>query len=229
MALFFSVTPFICIVYEDPGHLRPAFAIAIRNDGTRTEQNAGDGIGDRMIIHNPMESPKHPRYPGYMDTLDLRIVAALQENGRISNADLARLVDLAPSTTLERVRRLEERGIIKGYQARLDPQAIGLPVQAFVLINLRRHQALSIDDFEDHIRAVPEVLACHHLTGRYDYMLHVAVRDIEHLRQLVARSIAAIDGVEKQETFLVLSTVKEDSGFPTTPLQGNAGPAIEEA
>jgi Lrp/AsnC family leucine-responsive transcriptional regulator len=164
-----------------------------------------------------------------MDALDLRIVAALQDNGRISNADLARLVDLAPSTTLDRVRRLEERGVIKGYRARIDPLALDLHIQALVLINLRRHQALSIDDFEDRIRAVPEVLACHHLTGRYDYMLHVAVRDIEHLRGLVARSIAAIDGVEKQETFLVLSTVKEDSGFPTAPLQGPGGPAIEEA
>ena len=164
-----------------------------------------------------------------MDALDLRIVAALQENGRISNAELARLVDLAPSTTLERVRRLEERCVIKGYRARLDPQAIGLPIQALVLINLRRHQALSIDDFEDRIRAVPEVLACHHLTGRYDYMLHVAVHDIEHLRHLVARSIAAIEGVEKQETFLVLSTVKEDTGFPTAPHQGGKDSAIKEA
>jgi len=76
---------------------------------------------------------------------------------------------------------------------------------------------------------VPEVLTCLHLTGRYDYMLHVAVRDIEHLRELVARSIAAIDGVEKQETFLVLSTVKEETGFPTTPLQDPLGPANEEA
>ncbi len=164
-----------------------------------------------------------------MDALDLQIIAALQDNGRISNADLARLVDLAPSTTLERVRRLEERGVIKGYRARIDARALDLTIQALVLINLRRHQALSIDDFEDHIRAVPEVLACYHLTGRYDYMLHVAVRDIEQLRELVARSIAAIDGVEKQETFLVLSTVKEETGYPTAPLQGLAGPTNEEA
>jgi len=164
-----------------------------------------------------------------MDAFDRQIVAALQANGRISNADLARMIDLAPSTTLERVRRLEERGIIKGYRARLDPRALGLDIQALVLINLRRHQALSIDDFEDHIRAVPEVLACHNLTGRYDYMLHVAVRDIEQLRELVARSIAAIHGVEKQETFLVLSTVKEETGFSTTLLQGPPGPVIEEA
>ena len=183
----------------------------------------------RTIAPIPLEDPNSLRYAQGMDALDLRIVAALQENGRISNADLARLVDLAPSTTLERVRRLEERGAIKGYRARLDPLALGLHVQALVLINLRRHQTVSIDDFEDQIRAVPEVLACLNITGRYDYMLHVAVRDIEHLRELVARSIAAIDGVEKQETFLVLSTVKEDSGFPTAPLGSRKNSVSEEA
>jgi len=149
-----------------------------------------------------------------MDGLDLKLVLALQENGRIPNVELARLCESAPSTTLERVRRLEEKGVIKGYRAVLDPHRMGLSVQALVLISLDHHQAAPIDAFEDRVRAVPEVMACYHLTGRYDYMLHVVVRDIDHLREVVVHKLATIVGVDKQETFLVLSTVKENEGYP---------------
>lgn len=149
-----------------------------------------------------------------MDTTDRNLLAALQANARISNADLARANDLAPSTTLERVRRLEERGAIRGYRAELDPAQLGLPVMALVMVNLGRHQAVSIDDFEAHIRAVPQVTACYHVTGRYDYQLHVVARGIDDLRELVAHRLAAIPGVDKQETFLVLATPKANEGYP---------------
>lgn len=159
-----------------------------------------------------------------MDEVDRTLLAALQANGRISNADLARAVDLAPSSTLERVRRLEERGLVRGYRAILDPPSLGYQVQAMVLINLDRHQAGSIDEFEARVRAVPEVVTCLHVTGRYDYMLHVVARDIDHLRDLLTRGLGAIQGVEKQETFLVLSTVKENTGFS---LNGSPGEAAD--
>lgn len=132
----------------------------------------------------------------------------------MTNVDLARLTDLAPSSTMERVRRLEERGVIRSYRAILAPAKLGLEVQALVLINLDRHQAGPIEEFEDRIRAVPEVKACYHITGRYDYMLHVLVRNIDHLRELVTHRIGEIRGVEKQETLLVLSLPKEDQGYP---------------
>jgi Lrp/AsnC family transcriptional regulator, leucine-responsive regulatory protein len=149
-----------------------------------------------------------------MDPIDLNILAGLQANARVSNAELARANDLAPSTMLERVRRLEERGVIRGYRAALDPRSLGLGVQAMVMINLGHHQRVSIEDFEAQIRAVPQVLACHHLTGRYDYLLHVVAHDIDQLRELVTRRLAAIEGVDKQETFLVLASPKVDDGYP---------------
>jgi Lrp/AsnC family transcriptional regulator, leucine-responsive regulatory protein len=160
-----------------------------------------------------------------MDPVDLNLLGVLQANARVSNAELARANDLAPSTTLERVRRLEERGVIRSYRATLDPRALGLGVQAMVMINLGHHQVVSIEDFEAQIRAVPQVLACHHLTGRYDYLLHVVVRDMDHLRDLVTRKLAAIQGVDKQETFLVLATPKADEGYPLELL---APPPTEE-
>lgn len=148
-----------------------------------------------------------------MDAIDRNIISHLQKHGRMTNVELARLNELAPSSMLERVRRLEERGIIKGYQAVLDPKSLGYTVQAMVMINLDRHQAGPIDKFEDRIRAVPEVKACWHLAGRYDYMVHLVVRDIDHLGTLVKHVLADMQGVEKQETFLVLSTTKHDEGY----------------
>lgn len=148
-----------------------------------------------------------------MDDIDRRLLRALQANARIANAELARRVELAPSSTLERVRRLEERGFIRGYRAILDPQELGYHIQAVVMINLAAHQAASIDAFEAQVRALPEVKLCLNVTGRYDYLLHVVVRDIEHLRTLVSHELAAIGGMQKQETLLVLSTAKEDQGF----------------
>ncbi|MCU0664453.1 MAG: Lrp/AsnC family transcriptional regulator [Myxococcota bacterium] len=153
-----------------------------------------------------------------MDAIDRNIIAHLQKQGRMTNVELARLNDLAPSSMLERVRRLEERGIIKGYRAVLDPKSLGYTVEAIVMINLDRHQAGPIDDFEDRIRAVPEVKACWHLTGRYDYMVHLVVRDIDHLGNMVKHVLAGIMGVEKQETFLVLSTTKHDEGYSLEPM-----------
>jgi Lrp/AsnC family leucine-responsive transcriptional regulator len=154
-----------------------------------------------------------------MDATDKRIIATLQKQGRMTNVELARMNDLAPSSMLERVRRLEERGVIKGYRAVLDPKQLGYRVEAMVMVTLDRHQASPIDDFESGVLDVPEVKACYHLTGRYDYMLHVAVRDIDHLGDLVKHTLAAIGGVEKQETFLILTTIKEDSGYALEPLQ----------
>jgi Lrp/AsnC family leucine-responsive transcriptional regulator len=148
-----------------------------------------------------------------MDSTDKKIVASLQNNGRMTNVDLARMNDLAPSSMLERVRRLEEKGIIKGYRAVVDPKALGYSVQAMVMITLDRHQAGPIDVFEDKIRSVPEVKACYHLTGQYDYIAHWVVRDIDHLGETVKHTLAAIDGVEKQETFLALSVIKDDEGY----------------
>jgi Lrp/AsnC family leucine-responsive transcriptional regulator len=156
-----------------------------------------------------------------MDATDRKIIATLQENGRITNVELARLSNLAPSSMLERVRRLEERGIIGGYRAEINPKEIGYNVEAFVMIILDHHQATGIEDFESEIREVSEVRSCVHVAGRYDYVVHVAVRDIEHLGDLVKHRLGSLAGVEKQETFLVLSTVKQDEGYSLEPLLNN--------
>jgi Lrp/AsnC family leucine-responsive transcriptional regulator len=153
-----------------------------------------------------------------MDAVDRHILKTLQERARTTNVELARANDLAPSSMLDRVRRLEDKGIIRGYRAELDPKELGYQVAAMVMINLAHHQTTGIGSFEEDVANIPEVKACFHVTGRYDYILHLAARDIDHLSELVKHRIGALGGVEKQETFLVLSTVKEDQGYSLEPL-----------
>jgi len=158
-----------------------------------------------------------------MDQLDLRILKALQEDGRRPNADLAREFGVAPSTTLERIRRLEEQGVLLGYRARIDRNKLGLTVQAMISITLGQTNAEAIRPFEEGIRSIPFIRACYHISGRFDYLVHLAARDLDHLGHLVKEGIAAIPGVARTETFLVFSEIKSDLGWPV-----EIGPAQNE-
>jgi Lrp/AsnC family leucine-responsive transcriptional regulator len=149
-----------------------------------------------------------------MDRLDQRILGTLQASGRKKNADLARELEVAPSTMLERVRRLEGNNVVQGYRAIIDPEKLGLNVQAFVSINLYRHDAEYIRKFEEVLRCIPYVRACYHLSGRFDYLLHIAARDLTQLGELVKKEIASLPGCGKSETFLIFSEVKSDEGWP---------------
>ena len=150
-----------------------------------------------------------------MDTLDLKILKALQADGRRKNVDLAREFGVAASTVLERTRRLEERGHLRGFRAIVDPHSLGLNVQALISVTLGRHSAETIRPFERGVLEIPQVRACYHVSGRFDYILHVAAQDLDHLGRLVKQRIAAIPGVAKSESFLVFSEVKSDVGWPT--------------
>jgi len=149
-----------------------------------------------------------------VDALDRRILVKLQEDGNLTNARLAQELGLSQSAMSERVRRLEQEGHIAGYRALVNPASLGLGLQAFVAAELIGHQTDWIDSFERGVVALKDVRACYHVTGRFDYLLHVAVRDLEHLGQLVKHDIAAIPGVDKVETMLVFSEVKPDAGWP---------------
>ena len=149
-----------------------------------------------------------------MDSLDRKILQVIQENARIKNIDLAREVGVAQSTVLERVRRLEEQGIIKGYRAVFDPSKLGYRIEAFVSVTMQRHEAETIRKFEEGVRNLEGVRACYHLTGRFDYLLHVVARDLEELGRLVKTKIASLDGYGRSETFVIFSKIKGDEGVP---------------
>ena len=149
-----------------------------------------------------------------MDLLDLKILKALQTSGRKKNAELARELGVAPSTMMERIRRLEESGVLQGYRASIDPKKLGLNIQAFISVTLSRHETEIIHQFEESIRKTPHIRACYHLAGRFDYLLHVFVADLDQLGELVKKRITALPGFGKSETFLVFSEIKSDNGLP---------------
>ena len=148
-----------------------------------------------------------------MDSIDKAIIATLQKNGRTSNEELARLSHVAQSTMIQRVRRLEKQGVIKGYRAVLDPAALGYNVQAIVMIALKHRQLDIVDAIERRLKAIPEVKACFLLAGVYDFMVHVVARDIEQLARLIKYKFYEVGNIRCRDTFLVLSPPQEKAGY----------------
>lgn len=149
-----------------------------------------------------------------LDRTDLLLLAELQRSGRLSNADLAEHVHLSPSACLRRVQRLERDGVIAGYRAEVDPERIGLGLQAFVRVQLRQHDAATLDAFARFVGEWDEVIACHALTGEMDYLLQVAVRDLEHFSRFLLDRLLTQAGVADVNSSFVLRTVKAFKGMP---------------
>ena len=149
-----------------------------------------------------------------LDRTDLRLLALLQRAGRASNADLAAQVNLSPSACLRRIQRLEANGVVAGYAARLDPQALGLGLQAFVRVQLEKHGQAGIDRFAAAVQGWDEVVACHALTGDMDYLLHVVVQDLAHFSSFLLDRLLDAAGVADVNSSFVLRTVKASTGIP---------------
>ena len=155
-----------------------------------------------------------------LDRTDLRILAVLQREGRIANAELAERVQLSPSPCLRRVQRLEAEGVIAGYAARLDAGRIGLGLQAFVRVQLSRHDREAIARFADLVREWPEVVACWALTGDMDYLLHVFVEDLAHFSTFLMDRLLNAAGVDDVNSSFVLREVKPPGALPLDHLGG---------
>lgn len=138
-----------------------------------------------------------------LDRIDGEIVAALQNDSRLSNKELAARVGLAPSTCLERVRRLRASGVLRGFHADVDPKALGIGLQAFVAIRLGRHSREVYETFQTHVLSLDEVVATYHVAGSNDFMLHVVVRDPQHLQVLILDAFTTWDEVVHVETTLI--------------------------
>jgi Lrp/AsnC family leucine-responsive transcriptional regulator len=149
-----------------------------------------------------------------LDATDREILQILQAEGRIPNAELARRIGLTPPPTLERVRRLERAGIIRGYAARVDPEALGRRLTVFASVSLAMHQGGVVEDFMAAVRELPEVLECHHLTGDADYLLKVVVADTRDYERLLRERMIRLPGVQRIQSSVVLSTVKEETHIP---------------
>lgn len=149
-----------------------------------------------------------------LNELDRKILVELQHDGRLSNVELARRIHLSPPATHARVKRLEERGIIKQYTVVLDRDALGFDLLCFVHIRMQMHELSTLEAFQEHMRSLPQVLECHHLTGQFDYVLKVALRNRQELQDFVRRKLVPLKGVSQITTSVLLEEVKSTTTLP---------------
>ena len=163
-------------------------------------------------------------YISELDSIDWKILAELQDNARIANVDLAEKVNLSPSPCLARVKRLEREGFISHYTTLLNPAAVGLGVNVFVQVRLERQVETTLNAFERAVRARPEVMECYLMTGTSDYLLRVAVSDLEEYQRFVTEVVAKIPGVGNIQSSVALKQVKYNTALPLpgyTPLMAS--------
>lgn len=148
-----------------------------------------------------------------LDEIDLKILGLLRKNARISNKALAAKTDIAPSTCLTRVRRLEQAGIISGYHAELNPGAVGVRIQAMIGVRMVRHVRKDVEAFQVHALSQKETVAMYHVAGADDFLVHVAARDSDHLRELLLQAFTERPEVAHVETRLIFGQARTE-GFP---------------
>src|SRR5215813_6278035 len=131
-----------------------------------------------------------------LDAIDKKILALLQANSNITNAQLAQEIGLSPAPTLERVKKLETQGVIKSYHAVVDMASVGLGVSTFVMVSLKGHNKENIEKFIKAIRGIDEIVECHHVTGAGDFILKIVCADIAGYQQLMLEKVSNIDVVD---------------------------------
>ena len=149
-----------------------------------------------------------------LDRTDLQLLAELQRRGRLANAELAGRVHLSASACLRRVQRLERSGVIAGYRVELDAERLGLGLQAFVRVQLEKHDAAHVERFTTAVQSWNEVVACHALSGDMDYLLQVVVEDLDHFSRFLLDRLLNAAGVADVNSNFVLRTVKAFRGLP---------------
>jgi DNA-binding Lrp family transcriptional regulator len=149
-----------------------------------------------------------------LDNKDRQLLGHLQSMARMTNAELARRVDLSPPGVQKRLRKLEKNGIVEGYVTLVDREALGFDMLCFVQVTLQRHESEAVHRFREIVQTLPEVMECHHITGEYDYLLKVIVRNRKHLEQFLVETLTPIPGMDKLRTSLVLSEIKNTTEVP---------------
>lgn len=149
-----------------------------------------------------------------LDQLDKSILKILQVRGKITNARLSEEIGLSPAPTLERVKRMEQKGIIKSYHAELNSEMLGLGVNTFVQVSLKGHNKTNIDIFTSKIKEIDEVIECHHVTGSGDFLLRVVAKDIASYQVLMLEKVSDIEVVDSLQTMVILSTFKDSKSIP---------------
>lgn len=149
-----------------------------------------------------------------LDETDRRLLAELQNEGRVTNVELAHRVGLTAPPCLRRVRALEDAGVIKGYHAELDASKLGFAITVFALVSLKSQAEESLRQFEDHMRGLPEVRECHMLNGEIDFILKIVSQDLQSFQEFLTSKLTPAPGVASVKTSLTIRTAKQLPGVP---------------
>jgi len=156
-----------------------------------------------------------------LDAIDVAVLQALADRGRITWSELGGIVGLSPPAAAERVHKLELRGVIRGYSTLLDPRAVGCTLTAFIAVSLERPRYRAA--FLKLVSQIPQIQECHHVAGDCDYLLKVRCRDTHELETLISDVLKSLTGVSQTRTTVVLSTVKETPRLPLGDHADEAG------
>ncbi|KAA3641636.1 MAG: Lrp/AsnC family transcriptional regulator [Bacteroidetes bacterium] len=149
-----------------------------------------------------------------LDETDLRILKILQESSKITNLDLSKKIGLSPAPTLERVRKLEQSGVIDSYHAVVNPNSIGLSVMTFVLVSLAWQKENALNHFLEKIKEIDEITECYIITGEADFLIKIICADIPTYEKLLFKTLSQIEEIERLKTLMTLSTVKNSKLLP---------------
>lgn len=163
-----------------------------------------------------------------LDNVDRKILALLQDDGRLPLVKLAEQVHLTKTPCAERLRRLIRQGYISGFRAVLEPAKLEAGYVSFVQVTLERTTTDVLEAFNRAVRQIPQVEACHMIAGGFDYLLKVRTRDVGHYRKLLGDKLSQLPGVQQTHTFMVMEAVKDDPSVPLAALNQvhDAGPAV---
>ena len=152
------------------------------------------------------------------DTFDVKILNALQAEGRLTNVELAEKIGLSPSPCLRRLKRLEADGVIEGYSAKLNRSKIGFGITLFVEVGLERHREEEAERFRKVVLKLPQVVACHAISGEADFLLEVVLADLNQYSEFVLKRLRRIPGIKDLRSSFVLETMKTTSSLPVGQL-----------
>lgn len=149
-----------------------------------------------------------------MDAIDLKLLALLQENGRMTNVELAQKVGLTAPPCLRRIRALEQSGIIRAYHADIDASKMGFSITVFAMVSLKSQAESDLRAFETYLQSIPEVRECHMLNGEIDFMLKIVARDLQSFQELLTSRLTSAPNVNSVKTSLTIRTAKDLPGVP---------------
>lgn len=149
-----------------------------------------------------------------LDETDFRILDILQKNAKATISDIAVECNLSRTPIFDRIRKMEDNGVIKSYKANVNADAIGLPLHAFCNISLKEHAAEFLVQFEQEITNLPEVVAVYHTAGLFDYLLEIRAAHMEAYRNFIAKKLAGIDNIGNVQSFFIMNVLKDGSQLP---------------